>query len=176
MPNSAGLPLNSVTKRPVFHPNLGAFFSALRVQRRLGFRQAVTIAQAKGLTALTKQALFGLEHGLTKNPDPDVLRAVAELYDVDYPWVVANFVGHRYGLSSTTSLDLMKLAEDAEHRGRRTGAGTGGLLTAKDQKLLDRIRALDDDDAHLVLTMLRQLEQKKRKTTGRKTSKRPRVA
>src|SRR6185503_14598728 len=47
--------------------------------------------------ALTRQVLLRLETGQTKNPEPQVLKAIAALYDLDYSDVVQRFVSARYG-------------------------------------------------------------------------------
>lgn len=87
-----------MVKRPVFHPEVGAFFRALREEHGWNQRQAASIAERKGLTALTRQVLLRLEAGKTKNPEPVVIRALAALYDVPYEGLVARWVEHRFGV------------------------------------------------------------------------------
>ncbi len=66
----------------MFHPKLGAYFKSLRDANGFGLRQAAQIASNRGLTALSKSALFALEKGKTKNLDRDVMEALATLYGV----------------------------------------------------------------------------------------------
>jgi transcriptional regulator with XRE-family HTH domain len=82
----------------VFHPQLGAFFTALRTARGWTMRQAAELAKRKGLKELTRQVLLRIEKGQTKNPEPAVLRSLAELYEQNYRSVVAMYVEEQYGL------------------------------------------------------------------------------
>lgn len=91
--------------RPVFYPELGRFFQGLRDRSGYGLRQAATLAQNRHLHALTKGVLEGLEKGKTKNVDPDVLRAIATLYDQPYEDIVATVVRARYGVALSESAD-----------------------------------------------------------------------
>jgi len=90
--------------RPVFHRELGEFFREIRENKKLGLRQAAQIAGNKGLRALTKSALHSLEAGMTKNVDPDVLRALADLYEISYESLVARFVAVRYQITLPSDL------------------------------------------------------------------------
>lgn len=61
-------------------------------------RQAAMLAQERGLSALTRQILFRLEHGQIKTPDSGVLRAVADLYKLPYDDLVTRWTrAHFYG-------------------------------------------------------------------------------
>jgi len=82
--------------RPVFHPDLAAFFAGLRAEREWGQREAADIAQRRGLKSITRQVLLRLEKGKTKWPDPAVLRELASLYDHDYEDMVNAVVAHTY--------------------------------------------------------------------------------
>lgn len=84
--------------RPVFHPGLGKFFSDLRERRGWSLRGAASIAERRKL-GLTYQLMFRLEQGQTKNPDPDVLRDLAQLYTLNYDDLVDQVVTLRYGVS-----------------------------------------------------------------------------
>lgn len=75
--------------RPVFYPDLGEYFEGLRAAEGWSQSDAARFAAQRGLTALTRQVLLRLENGATKNPEPDVLRAVADLYGQDYQHRVA---------------------------------------------------------------------------------------
>lgn len=92
------LQLPHMAGRRVFHQELGAFFKALRDNRGWGFRQAVQIAEGAHLTALTRQTLAGLESGRTKHPNPNVLRALATLYEMPYSEMVALYTQQQYGV------------------------------------------------------------------------------
>jgi transcriptional regulator with XRE-family HTH domain len=84
-------------KRPVFHPALGTFFKELRESRGWSLRGAASLAGRREL-ALTYQVLFRLEQGQVKNPEPEVMRAIASLYGLDYSDVVSRFIAMRYDL------------------------------------------------------------------------------
>jgi transcriptional regulator with XRE-family HTH domain len=83
--------------RPKYHPAMGLFFKELRESRDWSQRQAAAIAERRGLTELSRQILFRLERGQIKNPEPEVLRDVAALYDLSYADVVERFISARYG-------------------------------------------------------------------------------
>ena len=105
----------TVRDRPVFYEELGAFYSDLREGRGWGLRQAVTIAQNRKLKRLTKTVISELEQGRTKNPDPEVLRELADLYEVSYEALVSRFVEHWYGIDlhakTQPFVDLLRLSE-----------------------------------------------------------------
>lgn len=85
--------------RPVFHPEIGQFFTDLREAKGWTQRQAEDIAERRKLAALTRQVLWRLEKGKVKNLDPKVLRALAELYDMSYEGLVERWTAHRYGVA-----------------------------------------------------------------------------
>ena len=70
--------------RPVFHEEIGQFFTELREAKVWTQRQAEDIAERRKLVALTRQVLWRLEKGRVKNLDPKVLRALANLYEMSY--------------------------------------------------------------------------------------------
>jgi transcriptional regulator with XRE-family HTH domain len=86
-------------KRPVFHPQIGKFFAELRERKGFTQRQAGALAERRKLPGLTRQVLWRLEAGRTKNPEPEVFRAIAELYEESYEEVIAKWVVYRYGVS-----------------------------------------------------------------------------
>jgi transcriptional regulator with XRE-family HTH domain len=141
--------METVAVRPVFHAELGAFFRNVRVGRKLGLRQAVALAAQKRIPGITKTVLHSLETGRTKNPEPEVLHALARLYTVPYADLVAAFVNHRYGMrdlpGQSVKLDL------ASHRQQPGGAHAQGAdparileLEARERYLMDVLRALQD--------------------------------
>lgn len=83
--------------RPVFQKDLGDFLRNLRKSRGWTCRGAASIAQRKGF-ALKYQGLFQLEKGTIKHPNPEALRAIADLYDVDYHELVSRVMSARYSL------------------------------------------------------------------------------
>lgn len=96
--NIAGATLPAeVRTRPVFLPELGKFFRELRESRDWTLRGAASQAERWHLPKLTYQVLFRLEHGQTKYPDPDVLRALATLYEIPYNDLVARWVNLTFG-------------------------------------------------------------------------------
>jgi hypothetical protein len=62
-------------------------------------RQAALLAHERGHRALTRQILFRLERGQIKNPEPDVLQALAKLYEQPYPALAGRFLAKRYGIA-----------------------------------------------------------------------------
>jgi transcriptional regulator with XRE-family HTH domain len=85
-----------MAERPVFHPELGAYFVRLREAKGWGQRQAAQIADKRKLSAINHQVLLRLEHGRVRHPDADVLRQVAKLYgepyeDIAYRWFAAEY-------------------------------------------------------------------------------------
>ena len=90
----------NVRRRPVYHPELGSFFRELRKSQGWTLRQAGDIAHRRGLTSLSRQVLFRLERGQTKNPEPEVLQALAKLYNFSYSVLVGRLTKARYGLDA----------------------------------------------------------------------------
>lgn len=88
----------TVRKRVPVHPEIGSLFRELRTEAGWGLRQAARIAEEKGLRLLTMNSLGFLERGVTKNPDPELLREVAALYKVSYAPLAAKFAAMRYGI------------------------------------------------------------------------------
>jgi transcriptional regulator with XRE-family HTH domain len=84
-------------RRPVFHPALGEFFQSLRPE---DWKQsdAARYAKLRGLKVLTRQVLLRLERGKTKWPSPAVLRAVADLYSLNYEELVHRVTEQAYGI------------------------------------------------------------------------------
>lgn len=115
-----GYDFRPVADRPVFHPDLAAFFTGLRVARGLGFRQALDIAKRQKLPALTAGTLWGLEKGKTKNPKPEVLRDLAKLYGLSYETVARPIIDSKW------ALDRDKTAND-----NSDAVGTSVPTTAK---------------------------------------------
>lgn len=94
-----------VRHRPIFYKELGEFFKGLRRARGWQQKQASDIARRRGLTPLTRQVLLRLEKGQTKNPEPNVLHALADLYEITYDDLVSRFVTHRYGRGAAALSD-----------------------------------------------------------------------
>jgi transcriptional regulator with XRE-family HTH domain len=82
--------------RPVFHEQIGQFFTSLREEKGWTQRQAADIARRRRLR-LSKNVLWRLETGKVKNPEPDVLRAVAALYEKPYEDIAGRIIAQRYG-------------------------------------------------------------------------------
>lgn len=84
-------------KRPVFYPELGAYFRSLRDAKGWDQSHAANIAARRKID-LSYQQLRWLEEGKTKNP-AEALRAIAALYTVPFEEVLAAFIRHRFGLT-----------------------------------------------------------------------------
>lgn len=119
--------------RPVFYPDIGRFFVELREARGWSQSDAVRYAHQRGLTALSRQILLRLEGGKTKHPEPDVLRALATLYEQDYRQLVSEFVARRYGFGP----DLTR------HSDRSDSPDISGGVTVNDTVESARIRSLE---------------------------------
>ena len=131
-----------MSHRPVFHPNLGPFFKHLREARGLGLREAASRAlrrrdERPELSAISLGKLDLLEKGKTKNPDPQILRGLAALYDIPFHTLFVEFLRARYGLSDA-DLDLIRPAAGVEHG---SGVANGGLQI--DGRTEDRARSVE---------------------------------
>jgi transcriptional regulator with XRE-family HTH domain len=85
-------------ERPVFYAEFGGTLKTLREDRKWTMRQAAELARQKGVPEVTRQILFRLERGQVKNPEPEVLRGLAALYNLEYEALGAKFAALRYGL------------------------------------------------------------------------------
>ena len=104
--------LGRVPARVSAQTQMGRYFRGLRETRRLGLRQAVTLAQGRGLTAVTLNSLGFLERGAIKNPEPELLRDLASLYGEPYSTIVQRVVEFRYGFSFTS--DPARQSDDVQ--------------------------------------------------------------
>ncbi|HYE86530.1 MAG TPA: helix-turn-helix transcriptional regulator [Vicinamibacterales bacterium] len=104
--------VDDATGRPVFHPKLGQLFAGCRAAKGWSVQQAVNMAHGRKHTALTPNRLRWLEEGRTKAPDQDVLRAVCDIYGLDYREIATAFIEANYGR------DLVRHLED-----QQSGAG-----------------------------------------------------
>lgn len=102
----------SMTKRPVHHTKLATYFVTLREAKGWNQSQAADVAARRHLK-VTYQALRGLEDGTTKNPEPDLLRAVAVLYGKTYREVALEVIRTRYRL---VDLSADQFQEDVERK------------------------------------------------------------
>ncbi|HXG71479.1 MAG TPA: helix-turn-helix transcriptional regulator, partial [Gemmatimonadaceae bacterium] len=149
-----------MAKRPVFFPDLGDYFRALRLAKGLGFNQAVEHAHQRGMAGLTKQVLFGLEHGQTKDPEPDALRAVADLYGVPYRDVVARVSGAKYrcdliGHAGEGTSNLTKGGADVPASDQAHIRGLEAELRDRDRRHTAAIRAMRDVTRRLANALAR---------------------
>jgi transcriptional regulator with XRE-family HTH domain len=97
----AGLRCSRVTERPparpIFHRELGELLVTLRTARAWSVQQAVIQSRVKHPGVLTWNVLTRLESGKTKHPDAEALRALADLYELDYTVLATSFVVANYG-------------------------------------------------------------------------------
>lgn len=111
------------SKRPVFHKELGQRLVALRNKRGWSVQEAVNYSQRTHPRVLTWNRLTRLESGKTKHPDAEALRAVADLYDLDYRRLATDFIAANYGsdlirhddaeLSPLPAISKGEVADDA---------------------------------------------------------------
>jgi transcriptional regulator with XRE-family HTH domain len=86
-------------QRPVFHAELGAYFTELRNGKGWTQRQAADLAARRKLSSITYNALWKLEAGQTKYIPADVLRALSALYDVPYETIAGEVIERVYALA-----------------------------------------------------------------------------
>lgn len=84
-------------KRPTFHRELGQMLAKHRTDRGWSVQEAVNYSRPKHQKALTWNRLTRLESGKTKHPDSEALRALADLYELDYSGLARSFVSANYG-------------------------------------------------------------------------------
>jgi len=127
--------------RRVFSAEIGEFFRSLRRGRKLGLRQAASIAQKMAdkrpeLRPLTRNTLQRLEKGRTKNPEPELLRAIASLYDIPFPNLLVAYIRERYQLSEA-DIDLLRPALGLEHGSDEVipGGQDSGSAEASDRRV-----------------------------------------
>lgn len=123
-------------ERPVFHLQLGQYIAGFRANRKWSIHRAVLAARHKGHAALTDNKLRWMEEGKTKAPDQDVLRAIADIYEVDYIGLARAFVEANYGS------DLLRHPAD-----QRSASAGGADVPASDERR--RIRDLEQRIADL---------------------------
>ena len=99
---------------PVFYEGkLGQYFRDLRENRGWSLRQAVLIAEQRKLP-VSLGALRWLEGGLTKNPEPEVLRALSALYGEPYGNIVQEVTTHVFDIKPEQLLRPDALAASAK--------------------------------------------------------------
>lgn len=137
--------------RPVFHPGLGEYFVALRSKHGWTQRQATAIAHRRGLQGIAKQTLWRLESGKVKNPEAEVLRAVAELYDVTYEDLVVRCVEAQYGVA------LFPAAPGREKPASQSRPALASF-DPDEQRLLTRYRQVSARDRLVIDSLLSTME------------------
>ena len=99
--------------RPVAkNPRLGNYFRDLRESLGWNLSQAVLIAEQKRLP-VTRGALRWLEGGLTRKPGPELLRALASLYNKPYGNIVQEVTKHVFDIKPEPRLHTDALAASA---------------------------------------------------------------
>lgn len=152
--------------RPVFWPQLATFFTNLRVEKRWGQRQAAKIAENRGLTILSRQQLLRLEKGQTKDPDADVLRAVASLYELPYEEVVRRLAVAKYGVNLASD-DFTLLMQE------RFGGSNRFVLEDREPELIDAWRASTREGQRSALTVLKASKKTAKARNERQPQQRP---
>lgn len=122
--------------RPVFHPGIGFDLRALRESKRWSVEHVVDRAADKGHAALTENRLRWIEAGLAEHPDPDVLRAIAAVYNLDYAPLVWRFVEATYGvgpnLPAGLSFDQLQATATRQTQGTALEALRTAVLASLD--------------------------------------------
>ena len=101
-----GLGSSQVAKhRPTFYEGkLGQYFRDLREERGWTLSRAVQIAGQRKLP-VGLSSLKWLEGGLTKRPEPELLRALSKLYNEPYGVIVQEVSRHMYAIESHEFLE-----------------------------------------------------------------------
>lgn len=141
---SQPLPLPSsmadVPKGPGPHAEFGEW---IREKRRCAKNRtqpkAVLAARRLGLHLITQGKLTHLERGWNRNPDPELLRQVATLFQVPYEEVVAHWVAHRFGTTTSAGAPL------ASHS-RHAVAEEAALMGGSDESDETQARTKSEDD------------------------------
>lgn len=110
-------------RRPIFHGPIGDWLRTLREDREWSVQRVVNTAKNKGHKALTWNKLTLLEAGKTQFPDAGALRALADVYDLSYPDLVARFVASGYDLPDARS----DLSSHSRTRGSALHPAPGGV-------------------------------------------------
>ena len=152
------VPRKTVTALPRF----GAFLVQLRESFRWRQAQAADIATRREL-AVSRQALRGLEEGKTQSPEPELLRAVAQLYKVPYEELVRRYVHERYGIDLTPDGLAAALQE-------RFGSSNRVVLEADEPDLVDAWRHSTAEGQHAALTVLKASRKKHKSKEARTPS------
>lgn len=97
------LPCPTVAERPVYLREFGRYCADLREAKGWNQSDAARYAKQRGLKELTRNIILRIEAGKTKNPEPAVLRALADLYGRQYREMVDRLVFLRYGLGPDQS-------------------------------------------------------------------------
>lgn len=84
-------------ERPVFHGKLGEQIKDARESRGWSIQRAVNVARSKKHAGLTVNRLRWLEEGRARFPYQEVLRAVADIYGMEYAELVKAFMIANYG-------------------------------------------------------------------------------
>jgi transcriptional regulator with XRE-family HTH domain len=87
-----------VAGRPIFHKEFGVFLAKLREEKTGWSQSDAARFGAKHSPLLTRQVILHLEAGKTKDPEPEVLRALATLYGVPYEDIARRFIAQRYSI------------------------------------------------------------------------------
>lgn len=99
--------------RPVFHAALGTEIQEIRKAKGWSLNQAVLFAKRKGHKQPTAQGLRWLEEGRTRYPDPDTLKAIADLYGLDYSALALRIAQTNYERDlATYGRDLIRHLQD----------------------------------------------------------------
>lgn len=137
----AGYDPADVRQRPVFYKELGEFFAALRPSDWTQ-SDAARYAKRRGLKALSRNVLLRLEKGQVKNPEPDVLKALATLYDMPYETLAGRFIEQRYGIR--LGGDLPRHSRD-----QKSGSLEGGSADVPASDSARRLQSISQRDRTL---------------------------
>jgi transcriptional regulator with XRE-family HTH domain len=90
------LALGAVSDRPQFHKGFARYLIDLRDKRK-GWSQSDIPRYSKG--AVSRQQVLMLEAAKVADPDPDVLKSLAELYDEPYTEMLSRLIAEKYGVT-----------------------------------------------------------------------------
>jgi hypothetical protein len=94
-----------VSERPVKTGPYAEFGGWLRQRRERSKHKSQLNSQRRspglGISSITQGKLSHIERGLNQNPEPDLLRGIAVLYETPYEEIVSRWVECRFGVSVT---------------------------------------------------------------------------
>jgi len=130
--------------RPVVLPNLAKYLIGLRNLKRWKQSQAASMAARRKLP-VSYTAIRWLEEGKNQNPEPELLKGLADLYDTSYEDLAARFIDERYGLHPKSN-DLVRHGRE---EGSETSPGGSPDVPASARRIAELQARIDSYEIEL---------------------------